>query len=390
MLSYLKIGKLCACASLVAICLSGCNTVRYWWQYYDGNVETSLREPTGYYEHAVVQEQNNELVIPQGLNTPVSDKTLTIPAQTGMGQNLVGDMMDIRAPIVPFRSDLGIVGQYNAKEAIIWFSKTGAHGIYTEQEAFSLIKAVLADIHVNIQEESPNGYEIITSLADYNEYGQRYDVQSMNSSNLRYSQIYKIRVGRGANGNLGIATALLASKTMLSNGRLLQNTLNEVELQRFATGFSNQIINKLEQRVNDKANIIENVVVTLGTDNNDQSAFVVNAPTNICFDVIKSMLPKYEIVVNEYSVSSLNLKIEVKDDDAEIYRNLGVDPFLLAEEKYIIRLAQDGENTLITFYDEDDKPLSSTMVNRLYSGFASALVKEFENYNEQGLNYSSQ
>lgn len=389
-MSYLKIGKLCACASVVAMCLSGCNTIRYWWQYYDGNVETSLREPTGYYEHAVVQEKNNKLVIPAGLSTPVTDNTLTIPTQVGMGQNLVGDLMDVRAPIVPYRSDLGIIGQYNAREAIIWFSKTGAHGIYTEQDALALIKAVLADIHVPIQSESASSYEIITALADYNEYGQRYDVQSMSNSNLRYSQIYKIRIGRAANGNLGIATALLASKTMLANGRLLQDTLSDVELQRFATGFANQIIGKLAQEADNRANVIDDIVVTLGTDNNDQSAFVVNAPTVMCFNVIKSMLPKYEIVINEYSISSLSLKVEVKDDDADIYRNLGVDPFLLAEEKYIIRLAQDGDNTLITFYDEDDKPLSSTIVNRLYPGFSSALMKEFVNYNDQGLNYSSQ
>lgn len=382
----MKISSIGAIISVAVLSLSGCNTIRYWWQYYDGTVETSLREPTGYYEHVDSQAGVDRLVVPASLDEPIKDRTLDVPMATGDGKSLIGSEMDIRAPIVPVASDMGITGQYNSNEAIIWFNRHGSHGIYTEDAAFSLLKKVLADINVGIKSVSDTSYELETAVADYNENGERYDSQYDYVNALRYAQIYRLRIGRDASGNLGIATALVASKTMLPNGVMLDNTLSRVELQRFATGFSNSIIKELEYQAQMQETIPDEVIVTLDRDNNDEIALLVNAPYEVTFNVLKDLIPKYGMVITEYSISHSTFNFDVEEDDPDFYRELGVDPFLLDTDSYIIRVGVVGDKTSITFYDEDDKPLPESVVNRLYSGFSSALVKEFKIYRSQGLN----
>ena len=67
-------------------------------------------------------------------------------------------------------------------------------------------------------------------------------------------------------------------------------------------------------------------------------------------------------------------------DKGCFFHDKGVEDFGLEDGDYIIRVAVDGSNSVITFYDEDDKPLKSEIVSRLYPGFSEALIKEFALY----------
>lgn len=368
--------------------LSGCNIFRYGWQYYDETVDTTLREPTGYYEHAEAKEIEDKLVVPEGLEEPLTDDNMKIPEIYG-SNTLIGEGSDVRPPIVPLRLDVGINGQYSENEAIIWFDKNGSHGINTEEDAFALLKRMLEGINVEIESISQDSYELTTKISDYNEFGRRYGGES---DTLRYVQIYRLRVGRSQNGNLGIATALVASKTLLPGQfflgtKTLTDTLTPVELQRFAMGFSNQIINELEAQTTAQHQMPSEVVMTLGRDNNNRQTFLVNAPYDATISVLRSMMPKYAILIKEYSISHSSFTVEVTEEDPQFYASRGVDAFHLPEEEYIIRVGVHGGQTSITFFDIDDMPLPENVVNRLYSGFSQAMGKEYLLFSQQGLSY---
>ncbi len=370
-------------ASLAALTftLGGCSVIDYWWQYYDGEVDTSLREPTGYYEHTEAVAHEDPLVVPEGLEEPQTDKALALPPypQTYV-QGSLGEDVDVRPPLVPIRSSQGIQAQWVDGEAIVWLQGYGYNEITTEEEAWSLLHRLLGRLHIDVGEVTQGAYELTTMAADYNEFGTPYSHVNSDNDNLRYRQIYRIRIGRDANNNIGIAVSLVGSMTLLNYGFSLDDILTPTELQRFAMGFANEIIKEVDEVSTIAETIPQVVTVTLDRDNNDQDAMIVNAPYNSTFDAIRSMLPEFGFEINEYSVSHSSVNVTYEEQDPEFFHDKGVEDFGLEDGDYIIRVAVDGSNSVITFYDDDDKPLKSEIVSRLYPGFSEALIKEFALY----------
>ena len=163
----------------------------------------------------------------------------------------------------------------------------------------------------------------------------------------------------------------------------MQDVLTPIEQERFAMGFSNQIIHRLEKDMAELRNVPNEVQVILDKDSNGQQSLMVNAQFEHTFNVLKTMLPKYHWNIKEYSVSHGTFKVEVEEEDAEFYRERGVDNFSLQEGEYIVRVGWEQGKSVITFYDSKDIPLEGNLVNKLYSGFSQALNKEFALYEQQ-------
>lgn len=349
-----------------------------YWEYYTGDVNESLREPTGYYQHAELKQLPDRLQVPAGLENPPQDPNMKVPdLPPGAEAMPVGEKMDIRAPIAPLRSVVGVHSQWRAGEAIVWFEPNGAHGITTEPEAWYLLGSVLKGMHVLPGKVSPNDYMLTTRSADFNEFGAPYNEADLGSRAIRYRQIYRVRIGRSESGDLGIATSLIGSMTLLaSTQKNVEDLLSPIELQRFAMGFSNQIIHVLENRAKAIKEIPAIVNVVLAKDSNKRDCFMVNVPFDITWKVLREMLPKYEWQVESYSLSKGTIKVTIEDDDPDIYHDQGVDSFALEEDDYIIRVGVEGQNCVITFYDRNDKALDGSLVMRMYSGFSQALSRE--------------
>lgn len=365
----------------LTLSLGGCGTLNYWWQYYDGEVDTSLREPTGYYEHTEARESADPLTVPQGLEEPLKDEALALPPYPqNAAQGSLGEDMDVRPPLVPIRSSSGVQAQWVDGEAIVWLTGYGTPKVSSEAEAWQLLQRVLGRLRIEVGQVTPGAYELTTMAADFNEFGTPFDHVNAQYDNLRYRQIYRLRIGRDGAGNIGVATSLVGSMTLLDYGRSLDDILTPTELQRFAMGFANEIIKEVD-RVGEIAETMpDTVTVTLDRDNNDQDALAVNAPYSATFDALRSMLPKYSFEITEYSVSHSLVKVTYSEQDPEFFHELGVEDFGLEDGDYIFRVGVDGDRTVITFYDEDDKPLNTRIVARLYQGFSEALVKEFGLY----------
>lgn len=367
--------------------LSGCTTFNNLWQLYDGEVDTSLREPTGYYDHADARHSGDRLVVPEGLATPARDRATRMPQVGAMAAGPLGADMDVRAPVVQLRSTAGLRSVWADGESIVWLNSNGRENVANEAQAWELLMRVLQNMNIEVGEITPGAYELTTKAADFNEFGTPLSMTTMATDALRYRQVYRIRIGRGSDGNIGIATSVIGSMTIAEAGlfsfkasRTLSDILTPAELERFATGFSNHIIRAMERVTAEPEEYSTLVQVTLDRDNNNQDCLVVDAPYQRTWDVMRNMLPDYGFEVTEYSISHSTFNVDYEEQDPEYFRNLGIDDFGLEEGSYIIRVSIDGDKTFITFYNEDDKPLRASVVARLYPGFSAALMRAFAAY----------
>lgn len=375
-----KLAALVAIGAIPALTLSGCVTIRNYWQEYFG-MDKSSREPTGYYEHTDAEVTNNRIVVPQSLDNPGITPELQIPVvNKKLLTGPVGEAVDVRAPTAPFRSDVGCHTQWSSGEAIVWFENDGSHGIKTEDDAWMLLASVLKTMNVAVGKIAQGQYVLTTIARDFTEFGKPYDDTDADLGLKRYKQIYQIRVGRNAQGEIGIATKLVGSMTSLSSGTKMKDVLDMIEQERFAMGFSNQIIHEIDTKNQQSAYDPDNLIVSLGQDNNNHDAILVEAPFETTMELLNGMLPRCGWKINSHSVAKAEYEVEVLDSADDLIKlgaNIRLD---IKHGKYKIRLGIHGSSTAITFYDEKDAPLPSQEVSRLYPGFADVLVDEFKSY----------
>ncbi len=375
-----KLAALVAIGAIPALTLSGCVTIRNYWQEYFG-MDKSSREPTGYYEHTDAEVINNRIVVPQSLDNPGINPELQIPVvNKKLLTGPVGEAVDVRAPTAPYRSDVGCHTQWSSGEAIVWFENDGSHGIKTEDDAWMLLASVLKTMNVAVGKIAQGQYVLTTIARDFTEFGKPYDDTDADLGLKRYKQIYQIRVGRNAQGEIGIATKLVGSMTSLSSGTKMKDVLDMIEQERFAMGFSNQIIHEIDTKNQQSAYDPDNLIVSLGQDNNNHDAILVEAPFETTMELLNGMLPRCGWKINSHSVAKAEYEVEVLDSADDLIKlgaNIRLD---IKHGKYKIRLGIHGSSTAITFYDEKDAPLPSQEVSRLYPGFADVLVDEFKSY----------
>ena len=375
-----KLAALVAIGAIPALTLSGCVTIRNYWQEYFG-MDKSSREPTGYYEHSDAEVTNNRIVVPQSLDNPGINPELQIPVvNKKLLTGPVGEAVDVRAPTAPYRSDVGCHTQWSSGEAIVWFENDGSHGIKTEDDAWMLLASVLKTMNVAVGKIAQGQYVLTTIARDFTEFGKPYDDTDADLGLKRYKQIYQIRVGRNAQGEIGIATKLVGSMTSLSSGTKMKDVLDMIEQERFAMGSSNQIIHEIDTKNQQSAYDPDNLIVSLGQDNNNHDAILVEAPFETTMELLNGMLPRCGWKINSHSVAKAEYEVEVLDSADDLIKlgaNIRLD---IKHGKYKIRLGIHGSSTAITFYDEKDAPLPSQDVSRLYPGFADVLVDEFKSY----------
>lgn len=375
-----KLAALVAIGAIPALTLSGCVTIRNYWQEYFG-MDKSSREPTGYYEHTDAEVTNNRIVVPLSLDNPGINPELQIPViNKKLLTGPVGEAVDVRAPTAPYRSDVGCHTQWSSGEAIVWFENDGSHGIKTEDDAWMLLASVLKTMNVAVGKIAQGQYVLTTIARDFTEFGKPYDDTDADLGLKRYKQIYQIRVGRNAQGEIGIATKLVGSMTSLSSGTKMKDVLDMIEQERFAMGFSNQIIHEIDTKNQQSAYDPDNLIVSLGQDNNNHDAILVEAPFETTMELLNGMLPRCGWKINSHSVAKAEYEVEVLDSADDLIKlgaNIRLD---IKHGKYKIRLGIHGSSTAITFYDENDAPLPSQEVSRLYPGFADVLVDEFKSY----------
>ena len=375
-----KLAALVANGAIPALTLSGCVTIRNYWQEYFG-MDKSSREPTGYYEHSDAEVTNNRIVVPQSLDNPGINPELQLPVvNKKLLTGPVGEAVDVRAPTAPYRSDVGCHTQWSSGEAIVWFEHAGSHGIKTEDDAWMLLASVLKTMNVAVGKIAQGQYVLTTIARDFTEFGKPYDDTDADLGLKRYKQIYQIRVGRNAQGEIGIATKLVGSMTSLSSGTKMKDVLDMIEQERFAMGFSNQIIHEIDTKNQQSAYDPDNLIVSLGQDNNNHDAILVEAPFETTMELLNGMFPRCGWKINSHSVAKAEYDVEVLDSADDLIKlgaNIRLD---IKHGKYKIRLGIHGSSTAITFYDEKDAPLSSQEVSRLYPSFADVLVDEFKSY----------
>ena len=379
-MSSLKLKSLALAVALgsSASFLSACGVV------YSDSTDDSLRTPTGYYEHTEAKVSVDPIKANANGATLYKDNSFALPvvSLSEQSRQLLGEKMDVRPPVVSQVSQSGVDIFGKDGSALVWFLPFNSFNVLNEDAAWRALSSSISFLKLPVAVRDDAQYIITTAPADFNDFGEPYDKVSDKYMASRFIQSYEIKVGHAPQGQVGYFISLVSSEHEKGD-----NALTAVQRNSFTVGFANTLIKALSLQTQSRDVVPDYINIILGRDNNAQDALIVNAPYNSTWNVMRGTLEQYGMSVEEYSISRSTFKVKLEEQDPEFYRALGVEPFSLEDGEYILRLAVSGDNTVITFYNEDDKPLSANQVAALYAGFSKAISQQFALYKREGAKY---
>lgn len=156
------------------------------------------------------------------------------------------------------------------------------------------------------------------------------------------------------------------------------NTLTAADAQRYATRALNQFSlyydKQLKAREQHKSS--DGMGMELGLDNNDLSAWIVDASFEQVWRRLNQVLPGYGFTIKDTQQSLGWIDVEYDEPGADFWKAKGSEPFKLEEDKYRFQLGEmAGGKTSITLFDKDKKPVASGVISQMYISLSEAFAK---------------
>ncbi len=360
-------------ASIFFSCiLTGC------WSNY---VNSDVREANNNFRYLDEVAIERNLVQPQGTDPINYSNQFVLPkiAQDNVRSALVGRAVDVRPPqkLIPLNSNIAV--NQDGDISYVWFYPDEEGHEMTSNDLLETLFRMFKRSSISVDEIDAVNSVIRTDWYDGTEFATPYTPDSLEKDLLIYRQKYAFGLRKNTEGALGVSVQLTDNIIEQPDGGELKAGLNRYEPSRFTALMANRLMwfYNLDMKTKHTNEESSYVGIVLGKDNNALPCWIVDASFNDTYKALEQLMLKYEIQIKEYSSTTGQIKIKYDEPDPEFWTEHNTESWALESGKYTFKLGIYQGKTSITLYDSDDKPVSTGVTARMYSGFATSLNHEF-------------
>lgn len=310
-------------------------------------------------------------VIPTGLTAPVFNSKFDIPAlpQASL-QGPVGDKMDVRPPAQLFNIVEGSQGLQNGAEpTVVFYSQRADQNL--KQDLNAALLSFLSQHHVQVQQQDQSVGVVETSWFE--------NVQALGNAEaddeVQVRQRYRFTLTEDATRRAVTMAARVVAHEETVDGDS-SSELSSTEAQRSAAQILNQFSLYVDHRLKSAqpAAKTEQLGMTLGQDNNDLTAIIVDSSFDNVWRKLNQTLPKYGFAIGDAQQSLGWIDAQFAEQSDEFWQQKGMAPIKLEAQSYRLQLGEmDGGKTSITLFNKDKKPLASEQTHAMYQGLTEIL-----------------
>ncbi|TKB44360.1 outer membrane protein assembly factor BamC [Thalassotalea mangrovi] len=343
--------------SLLALTVSACSTVE------------TRKQAKGEFDY-VNQEVPDALVVPAHLNNPERPSEYEVPPLQGTA-GPVGEELDIRAPALVLALASGSRIDEFDQTAQIWFDKI--------DDDSDLYAVVVGAIENYLQEEgveltSKQGTELKSDWFHQQTTSGFWlweDVSTSESWRFKYSLVTKPH-GR----SIGLNVDLIDYKSADGSSQI-----DPIEQQRVEMAMINAVSAQLdyEYRLNLRDQRLAKAnrkVVAMGSDEQGQSAYLVDYPRQEFWDMLPQFFEKYNFSVTDLNESKYVYMVNYERNDPSLWEGIwgdAVDVIDLDDGSYEFHLVAKDKKTLLKIYNDQKQLLSETELESNFDIMSSAL-----------------
>lgn len=328
------------------------------------------------FEYEERRLEGRAFLVPAGLTTPAFNSNFDIPAlPESSREGAIGAKVDVRPPaqlltVVPGSQ---IVANSNASEPTLAFYALST-GQSVERDTWAFLMNFLAQHKVTTEHLDQQAGVLQTGWFDNT---VALDGWGEEDEDFKIRQRYQFDLKNDPQRHAVNMSVRVLEHEETYDGETSKE-LTAADAQRYATRALNQFSlyydKQLKAREQHKSS--DGMGMELGLDNNDLSAWIVDASFEQVWRRLNQVLPGYGFTIKDTQQSLGWIDVEYDEPGAEFWQAKGAEPFKLKEEAYRFQLGEmAGGKTSITLFDKDKKPVSSGIISQMYISLSEAFAK---------------
>lgn len=347
-----------ACAILVSAC-SGTDTRRQANQEFD------------YLE----QQQKADLVIVDGLDTPLYTQRYAIPKLAEGAENRpVGAAVDVRSPVLILALSPLVRVEEGSDNVTVWFNSQSAQDNVTDQ-VWTLLANFLADKKVAIAKLDNENHTLETDWLINKETFEQY--REVTDYELR--QRYKFSLLTAASKrSVGLQVDLIDHEERL-DGLKKKTELTSADDHRYAVQMLNLVniyseaerIKGIELAKQEK----QTAQLKIAFVDDEHPVITLNIPFDDAWEVLPKVLGKIGISVEDEDKIAANMLVSYSEPVTGYWAEHELTPVVLEEDDYLVQLGEVKGDTSLAFFSEDKQPLSAEVMSKLFISLKDVVDK---------------
>ena len=330
------------------------------------------------FDYQDVKLVTRPFVIPTGLQTPVYNNELKVPALAPAAQSgaLAGDV-DVRAPIQVLTLVPGSRAEADGSNMTLWFTARSVNqridnDIWNQLLGFMSRRGIaVADLNIQARTLDTDWFYATELLSPWTE-------QAEDDEQIQVHQRYRFTIKSDVERHRTGLTAQLLSHEAFEDGDRDETPVTSFERRRYAGLMLNQLAQDYDHqlRLGEVSKSNSRAAMSLGVDDNGLTAWLVDAPFEATWPRLISLLPKLNFEITSKPESKGLIIVDYDEPDADFWKEHDIEPFGLDSGTYHLQLGEFKGKTSITLFDEDKKPVPTSVVSKMFIGMSKAFGRE--------------
>lgn len=355
-------------AGLVAIGLiTGCSSLE------------ERKQPNGNQDYQKATLRDATFVVPAGLQNPHFTTEYQIPALPSAAKDqAMGLDVDVRAPVQVFPLVPGSKAEPDGNNMTIWFTARSATQ-NIDNDVWNALLSFLNRRAINFTDIDP-----VHKTLDTDWFFATEDLAAWNPDDktkkkqLQVHQRYRFTIKSDPAHHRTALVADLKDHEAFVKGDRYDHPLSRFDRRRYSAAMLNQVTEDYQAQL-DSHKVSVNprqVKMSLGVDDNDLTAWLVNAPFEITWQRMERLLPTLGFTIKDKTQAKGLMELNYDEPGTSFWQKQDLDPFGLDSGKYFLQYGEYRGKTSITLLDKDKKPVPSSVVSKMYLGISKAFSRQ--------------
>ncbi len=316
--------------------------------------------------------------VPAGLEAPQFANEFKVPPLSSAAQSApVAGEVDVRAPIQLLPLVPGSRAESQGDNMVLWFTARSVNqrvdnDVWRQLIGFLDRRGIaISDLNIQARTLDTDWFYADETLAPWTPEAEE-------AEKLQVHQRYRFVIQNdAARHRTGLMSQLLSHEAF-RDGERDDTPLNQFEQRRYAGHMLNQVVADYDRqlRAGEIRPASARAAMTLGVDDNGLTAWLVDAPFATTWQRLTTLLPKLNFEITSKPESKGLIIVDYDEPDADFWKEHDLEPFGLDSGTYHLQLGEYKGKTSITLFDEDKKPVPSSVVSKMYLGLSKAFGRE--------------
>ena len=336
-----------------------------------------LRQADGDFNYLDTKTVNKPLVVPAGLSSPGLLTDYRVPAlAAGVPNSPLGADVDIRTPVQVFTLVPGSRAESDGNGSTLWFTARSVTQ-QIDNDIWNEVIAFLRRRGVAIEDMNIANRSLDTGWFYANSRLEPWTEQSDDNDDVQVHQRYRFIIKSDKERHRTGLTAQLLNHEYGINGDDMP-ALTTFDQQRYSALMLNQVAVDYDKQL--RAGVVSKesnrLQMTLGVDDNGLTAWLVDASFETTWDRVIALLPQLNFEINSKTQSKGLIEVDYDEPNSDFWKAKDLEPFGLDSGTYRLQFGEYKGKTSITLFDENKKPVPSSVVSKMFLGLSKAFSRQ--------------